>query len=203
MSRVSPLGHRFEAGPGVYTPAEDSWLLARVLDEAGPWEGARAADAGCGAGVQAVTLADRGARVAATDVVRPAAAATRANAAANGLADRVDALQADLLAPVPEGALDIVACNPPYLPESGVLEGPEAAALEAGEAGVDLALDLVRDLDRVLAPGGRAFLLASTRGDLEALDRGIREAGLAAEVRAEEAFPYERLQVREILRPGD
>lgn len=200
MTRTSPLGHAFEAPDPVYTPREDSWLLARALDEAGPWEGARAADAGCGSGVQAVTLAAAGATVVATDRLRAAAEATRANARANGVGGSVHAIQSHLLDPVGDGALDVVACNPPYLPASGALEGPEEAALESGEAGVKLSLALVADLDRVLAPGGLAFLVASTRADVEGLEAGLDEAGLAATVVAEESFPFERLQVRRLER---
>lgn len=200
MRRTSPLGHAFQVPEPVYTPREDSWLLARALDEAGPWHGARAADAGCGAGVQAVTLAARGARVLATDHLAEAARATRANARANDLGGRVDALQADLLAPVAPGTLDVVACNPPYLPASGALEGAEEAALESGAAGLDVSLDLVADLDRVLAPGGEAFLVASTRTDLDLLESGVADAGLEGTVVAEESFPFERLQVLRLRR---
>lgn len=200
MTRTSPLGHAFEAPDPVYTPREDSWLLARALDEAGPWEGARAADAGTGSGVQAVTLAAAGARVVATDRLRAAVEAARANARANAVGGSVHAVQAHLLDPLADGVLDVVACNPPYLPASGALEGPEEAALESGEAGVELSLDLVADLDRVLAPGGLAFLVASTRADVEALEAGLAGAGLASTVVAEESFPFERLQVRRLER---
>lgn len=201
MTRVSPEGHRFDHPDPVYTPAEDSWLLARVLAEAGPWTGARAADVGAGTGVQAVTLAAEGAgRVVATDRVREAVACTRANAAENGHQDRIDAVQANLLDPIASGSLDVVACNPPYLPESGAVTGAEAAALEAGDDGIAVARAFVADLARVLAPDGVAYLLASTRGDLEALDEAIGEAGLAGEVVAEEPFPFERLQVRRLER---
>lgn len=203
MRRVSPRGHAFEVPEEVYEPAEDSWLLALALDEAGPWEGARAADVGCGAGVQAVTLAAAGARVLAVDRLPAALRATRANAASNDLQGRVDPFRGDLLEATGPGWADVVACNPPYLPETGLLEGAEAAALEAGETGVETALALARDLDRVLAPGGRAYVVSSTVGDPEALEEGIREAGLAGEVVAEESFPFERLRVRELRRAGD
>lgn len=200
MKRVSPLDHEFEVPEAVYNPAEDSWLLAEALDEAGPWEGARAADVGCGAGVQAVTLADAGARVLAVDRLPAALRATRANARSIDLASRVDVVRSDLLTAAGPGWADVVACNPPYLPETGLLEGAEAEALEAGETGVETALALTRDLDRVLAPGGRAYVVSSTVGDPEGLEEGLAEAGLEGQVVAEESFPFEILRVREIRR---
>lgn len=200
MRRTSPLGHVFEAPGPVYTPREDSWLLARTLDEAGPWEGVRAADVGAGAGVQAVTLAASGARVVAIDRLREATRATRANARENELAPRVSVLQGNLLDALAPRRLDVVACNPPYLPASGALDGPEAAALESGASGLEASRALVADLDRVLAPGGVAYLVASTWADLESLGAAVAGAGLEDEIVAREAFPFERLQVRRLRR---
>lgn len=73
-------------------------------------------DLGSGSGVLAVAAAraDPQAVVRALDVSAAAVRSSTATAAANGVADRVVAEQADGLEDVAPGSLDLVLCNPPF-----------------------------------------------------------------------------------------
>ena len=103
----------------------------------------RIVDVGTGTGAIALALATRlpAATVTAIDVSPDALALAAENAAANGLADRVELLEGDLLAPVAGRRFDLVVSNPPYVaaeaevdPEVDGYE-PAALAVYAGRPG--------------------------------------------------------------------
>ncbi|MGC4155029.1 MAG: methyltransferase [Propionicimonas sp.] len=82
------------------TPADDTGRPAGL-----------AVDLGCGTGILATWLAQRGHDVLAVDVSRAACASARDTAAANGV--RVEVHRADRL-DVPPSSIDLVVCNPPF-----------------------------------------------------------------------------------------
>lgn len=110
----------FAIAPGrVFVPRPATEVLVqRALEWIGD-EPKRAADVGTGSGAIGVTLAVRkpAIEVWATDVSPEAVELTRRNAERLGVADRVHALEGDLLNPVPV-PVDIVVANLPYLPDS-------------------------------------------------------------------------------------
>lgn len=101
-------------------------------------------DAGSGAGAAALTLAVRveGVRVTGIELDAAAAGLARENADLNGLADRVEFFNGDILAPPPElvpGNFDHVMVNPPYMTDASGHPPPDAARKHAhveGEAGI-------------------------------------------------------------------
>jgi len=107
--------------PGVFVPRPETEILVDVaLERLAGSEAPLVADACTGTGVVALAIAQEhaGARVLATDLSPEAVALARENAAELGLA--VEALEGDLLESLPEalrGKLDLVTCNPPYVPE--------------------------------------------------------------------------------------
>jgi release factor glutamine methyltransferase len=88
-------------------------------------------DVGTGTGAIALALAARlaDASVTAIDLSPGALALAAENAAANGLADRVELLEGDLLAPVAGRQFDLVASNPPYVAPGDEVD-PEVADYE-------------------------------------------------------------------------
>ncbi|SDR71052.1 class I SAM-dependent methyltransferase [Agrococcus carbonis] len=117
-------------------------LLAH-LDEMA--DATHAIDLACGTGVLgiALALARPGVRVLATDASAAAVASTRASAEANGVADRVEALQADGLEGVPDRSAGLILLNPPF---------HVGAAVHTG-----IAERLIADAGRALAPGGELW----------------------------------------------
>ena len=140
-------------------------------------------DVGTGTGAIALALATRlpDATVTAIDVSPGALALAAENAAANGLEDRVELLEGDLLAPVAGRRFDLVVSNPPYVaagddvdPEVADYE-PAALAIYAGDRGRAILERLATDAPAALEPGGhlavelgagQAPWLAERLGDL-------------------------------------
>lgn len=106
-------------------------------------------DAGCGSGVNAVQMAQRGHTVRAVDFAEPVLEAARRNVAAAGVADRVTLGKEDLLAlSFPDGAFHAVLCW-------GVLM--HIAEVETA----------ISELARVVHPGGVLILSEINLGSLQ------------------------------------
>jgi release factor glutamine methyltransferase len=192
-------GFQLATHPEVYAPAEDTSLMLRALRAFDIGEGDGACDVGTGTGVVALAMARRGARVVAVDVNPHAARLARANAAANGLADRIAVVRGSLLAPL-RGPFDLIVFNPPYLPVEGESRAELARAWEGGAGGIGWAPLFVAGLHRALAPGGRALVLLSSLGDPRSFAELAVARGFLPEVVAEAKLPWELLQVFQVRR---
>ncbi|WP_066682719.1 peptide chain release factor N(5)-glutamine methyltransferase [Sphingomonas sp. CCH9-E2] len=172
-------------GPGVLVPRADSETLieAAVAHFAGSAGPGRVLDLGMGPGTLLLAaLAEwPGATGVGVDASDTALDYARRNAAALGIAERVDLRRGDWATDL-HGQFDLILCNPPYI---GVGEelGPEVrdheppAALFAGADGLDDYRRVIPDLPRLLAPGGIAVLeIGWTQG--EAVSALMRGAGL-------------------------
>ncbi len=162
VSRDTLLGGRVTLIQGArgYRAAIDPVLLAAAVPAKA---GERVLDAGAGAGAAALCLAHRvpGCRIMGLELQPEPAALARENAAANGVADRVEVLEGDLLSPpedIAAGGFDHVMTNPPHLEASQPAPphpGKRAAHLEG-------AADLAAWLDfclRMARPKGRVTLI--------------------------------------------
>jgi release factor glutamine methyltransferase len=140
--------------------AEAGWeFLATV-----PHESPSVLDFGTGSGCLAVSLAAKhsGARVCAVDVSPEALAVARENATRNQVADRIDFIESDGLAGLPENLrFDLVISNPPYIPtseieslEPEVREFDPRGALDGGEDGCRFYRLLAEKISRWLNAGG-------------------------------------------------
>jgi release factor glutamine methyltransferase len=141
-------------------------------------------DIGTGSGCLATTLAleHPAARVIATDVSREALAIAAENARRLG-ADRVEFVEASI---VPSGLppLDLIVTNPPYVPERDreslspdVRDFEPAQALFAGEDGLDIIHELLRQARAALKPGG-ALVMEIGAGQTATVTALVAEAGL-------------------------
>lgn len=104
-----------------------------------------AIDLGCGTGILAAMYARQNpaSRVTATDRSAAAVASARATARANGLEDRITALQDDAMSTLPAGSAQLVLLNPPFHLGASVHAGAGIKLFEAAA--------------RVLAPGGELW----------------------------------------------
>ncbi len=168
----------------VYEPAEDTHLLIGALAAERP-SGTWWADVGAGGGAVADAMRRAGARVVAIDINPRAAMDVRG--------DLLGALR---------GPFEVVAFNAPYLPSSEEerVEGWLDRAFHGGEGGVEVSERFVADLPRVLAPGGRAYLVVSSRADLDRLARAVASAGLRHEKVASARFFFEEIAVWRLVR---
>lgn len=123
-----------------YRAGLDAALLAAACDAEA---GARVVEAGCGVGAALLAAATRRPQSRFWGVERDAGAAAlaRHNVAANGLAERVEVLQADIAvgARLPGAPFDAALCNPPFFDDPKALRGPHPAKRGAYLADAGLA----------------------------------------------------------------
>ena len=159
-------GLRFEVSPAVLIPRpETEHLVEAALARLTADIPARLADVGTGSGAIAVALAHERplVEVDALDLSQPALQIAARNAAAHGVANRVRFLESDLLAAVAGERFAMIVSNPPYVPESELLE-PQvrdwepASALYAGPRGLSIYERLIPQAREALEPGGWLLL---------------------------------------------
>ena len=178
-------GRRFAVSSAVLTPRPETEGLVQLaierLDRKGIASGHALLDVGTGSGAIAVAvLAARGALVAvATDTSIDALALARENARPHGVSARLHLVACDLAASV-STRFPVVVANLPYIPSRQIPElEPEVAryeprqALDGGADGTEQIRRLIPELDRLLTPGGAAFLEIG-EGQADALERYTR-----------------------------
>ncbi|WP_165063559.1 peptide chain release factor N(5)-glutamine methyltransferase [Paludisphaera rhizosphaerae] len=160
---------RFDVSPAVLIPRpETEFLVMEFLAAVKGLESPSAVDVGTGSGCVAVASAKHcaGARFVAIDVSPDALAVARRNAERHEVADRIEFLQGDLLAPVADrGPFDVIVSNPPYIPSAvvdeldpGVRDFEPRLALDGGADGLDVIARLVDQAAPLLKPGGRLMM---------------------------------------------
>ncbi|PSP52842.1 methyltransferase [Halobacteriales archaeon QH_7_68_42] len=139
----------------VYDPAEDSELLADAVVE-GVAAGDLLLDVGTGSGYVARRARKAGAEVVGSEI--------NPHACEHAAEMGVPVVRADLTTAFRDDAFDAVAFNPPYLPEpeGGGWGDWLETAITGGEDGRAVVEPFLDDVGRVLAPGGRVYLLVST-----------------------------------------
>jgi release factor glutamine methyltransferase len=140
-------------------------------------------DVGTGSGCIAVSVAHElpDAHVVAGDLSPAALEVARHNARANGVESRITFVHSDLFAGIDaETRFDVIASNPPYVPECARLD-PELAwepqlAVRAGPRGLEVAQELLRQAPARLRPGG-LLVMEIGQGQAEAVADLARNAG--------------------------
>lgn len=141
---------------GAWTPVPAGVAQPRILD------------IGCGCGILTLMLAQRcpDARLTAVEISPEAMADAADNFRASPWADRISAVNADILTCAGHlGRFDLIVCNPPFFTES--LHAPDASRATArheGSFGVD---SLIRLAPSLLAPGGSLSFVAPVQRDSE------------------------------------
>jgi release factor glutamine methyltransferase len=158
----------FRVGPAVLIPRPETELLVVALLDLAKGRPASApiavADVGTGSGIIAVAVTKHlpGCRVTAIDQSAAALEIAWANAAAHGVAERIDLVQSDLFAAVEPGRqFDFIASNPPYISAAeweklpaDVRSFEPREALLAGPRGTEVIERLVPQAAERLKPGG-------------------------------------------------
>ncbi|GAA2364955.1 peptide chain release factor N(5)-glutamine methyltransferase [Dactylosporangium salmoneum] len=182
-------GLELAVGPGVFVPRFETelmveWALARLTPQA------RVVDLCSGSGAIALAVATRLPTTQVYCVERSEAALAWLRGNVTRLAPRVEVVVGDVADDAVlgglTGAVDMVLCNPPYVPESApvdveVAEYDPREAVFAGADGLDLMPAVARAAARLLRPGG---LLAIEHDDTqgESLPRLLRATGHFDEV---------------------
>ncbi len=178
ITGIAPFrGLELAVGPGVFVPRpETESVVQHAIDAllAVPHAEPLAVDLGSGSGAIALALAVEvpHSRVVAVENSPEAFTWTTRNVRRYG-DGRVRLVFDDLATALPEldGAVDVVASNPPYIPRDAVPRDPEvrlfdpAHALYSGVDGLDAVRALSMTAHRLLRPGG---VLVIEHGELQA-----------------------------------
>ena len=142
--------------PGVFHPGLflSSPLLLDAIEDLELETGSLVLDLGTGTGICAVSIAPKGARVAATDISPIAVRCARANVLINSLEDRVRVFEGDLFQPVEKQRFDLVVFNPPYYERKAERLGRIRMAWEKRAAQICARLGCASDFQRKSSPFG-------------------------------------------------
>jgi len=178
--------------PAVLIPRPETELLIDLAIAAGETIGGNSdqahwADLGTGSGAIALALAEGmpAAFIHAVDCSAPALEIAQQNAAAWGLAQRIQFYQGSWLEPLSalKGGLSGVVSNPPYIPTQMISElQPEVAlheprvALDGGADGLDCIRHLISTAPEYLRPRG-VLLLEMMAGQAQPVATLLRQSG--------------------------
>jgi release factor glutamine methyltransferase len=164
---------------------ETEHLVEKAAGIASSFRAPRIVDVGTGSGAIAITLAVKlpTAQIFATDISTPALTVARHNAERHGVADRMQFLEGDLLAPVAGKQFDLIVSNPPYVSQTDrnslsveVRDFEPAQALFAGSDGLSIYRRLIPAAFNALVSGG--FLaLEIGHGQQAAIEKLLCDAG--------------------------
>lgn len=199
--------------PGIFVPRPETELLVeeglRALGATRARDGERKAvvvDLCAGSGAVGLSMAHEDASVGvwAVDVDPAAACMAAENAARLGLSLRATVLCGDLFDALPaelRGGVDVVLCNPPYVPTPDMSSLPAEVAcfeprlaLDGGSDGLDVARRIAEEAPEWLKPGG---LLA-----MELDETRVRDGAALLEGAFEEVFVRRDLAGRERIAGG-
>ena len=156
-------GRWFSVTPDVLDPRPETETLIDVALQHGPFQ--RILDLGTGSGILAVTLAAEWGetRAIAVDISSEAIAIANKNAAAHGVADRVNLIVSNWYDAV-AGQFDLIVSNPPYITAVEMAElSPDVRnwepfiALTPGGDGLDSYRTIASSLSRFLSDDGLAL----------------------------------------------
>ncbi|WP_435745692.1 methyltransferase [Nocardioides sp. SYSU DS0663] len=183
--------------PRPWTAAQSAWA-AELLVEADPGPVLELCAGAGQIGLLAVHASDR--RLVCVDANPVACAWTLQNAAAAGMADRVEVRQGDLAVMVPPSeSYALVVADPPWVPAAETSRYPEdpLLAIDGGDDGLVVAAACVDVAAGRLARNGSLLIQLGTSEQVRAVD-----ATLAAdrELRLEEVRTFERGVVARFVR---
>lgn len=169
---------------GVYLPSDDTQLLIRVVSSE---SGERCLEIGFGSGVVLSTLSERFVMAVGTEVMPLSMAKEhRPSGGQIVLADGASCFR--------DGAFDLVAFNPPYLPSEGIRD----RTVDGGRGGIEVPIRLLGEALRVVRPGGKVLVVLSDADDLEGFRSTANGAGASVVEKLRKKLFYETLVVYEV-----
>lgn len=159
----------FRVTPDVLIPRPDTeTLVMEILDAVKGLSSPKVLDLCTGSGCVAIAVAKNcaAAHVTAVDISPAAIAIAGENAVRHHVETRVDLLESDLFATIPQGTkFDVIAGNPPYVP-SGEIDQLDAEvakheprlALDGGPDGLSVVHRIVNEAPKHSAPNGLLLL---------------------------------------------
>lgn len=195
MNSIEYTGLTFITPNSVYSPAEDSFLLAKYSKTLK----GKILDMGTGSGIQAIVNAKTNPnnQITAADVNPSTTTCAKQNAQVNDITN-IRFIQSNLFENITE-SFDGIIFNPPYLPEEDSSKDEELA-LSGGQTGRELTDKFIDQFPQHLNPNGTVLLLQSSINNVEKTKQKLLEKKFKAEIIDQESFFFEKLYVLKITR---
>jgi release factor glutamine methyltransferase len=186
--RIFHLGLELSVPEDVFPPAGDGSFHRLIRDEVRPSD--RVLDMGTGSGICALLAAATSSDVVAVDINPKAVAAAAANAARNGLGDRITVRESDVFSAV-DGTFDLLLFDPPFR----WFKARDLLELSTADENYRALTTFMTKAANYLRPGGRILIHFGTTGDIDYLYQLIDAAGFNKEVLATEQLTKDNLAV--------
>lgn len=192
------MGLRIDVFKEVYSPQEDSFMLAKHTHSL---QG-NILELGTGCGLSALANAHRNPSnyVLGVDISQRAVNNASYNARHNRIRNATF-LRSDLFSKIPNVRFDSILFNPPYLPEEK-REGENMLdlALYSGKDGRDATERFLKEAPAHLLPGGKLYLVQSSATNIPKTVEKAHSLGFSAEILEEQSFFFEKLCLLELSR---
>lgn len=176
----------------VYTPREDSLLLADVI-----WEFnnvGEVLDMGTGSGIQALIISKKAEKVLGVDINPDAVKIAKENARINNVKN-TDFIVSDLFDKV-NNKFNLILFNAPYLPVEDKMKGAEQWS--GGKTGRKVLERFAGDVKKYLKKDGIILIVISSLTGLEETKKLFNKYGFKVGVVRKKKIPWETLYVLEI-----
>ena len=189
IKRVWFGAFRFDITEDVFEPSEDTFLFAENLDIK---EDDFVLDVGAGCGILGILAAQKAKSVLSVDINPYAVSCAKHNSVLNGIRNKMDFLQTDLLKILSDKTLfDVILFNSPYLPsEPYELNTWIGRAWAGGATGRDVVDRFIPQAAVHLKNNGRILLLQSTLTNVDLTIQRFKEHHLKATVKANSKLPF-------------
>jgi release factor glutamine methyltransferase len=184
--RMWYLGVELYVPEDVFPPAGSGSFHRLVRDEVRPSD--CVLDMGTGSGISAILAALRSTCVVAVDINPKAVTAAAANAARNGVAERISFLESDVFDAV-DGTFDVVIFDPPFR----WFKARDLLELSTADENYRALTRFMTEARNHLRPGGRIMLNFGTSGDIDYLYHLLDRAGFNKEVLSTDSLSSEDL----------
>ena len=165
----------FKLSRATLIPRSDTETLVEHVLEYMNDEACEILDIGAGTGCVGISLAhyNKNARVTELDISAGALNTARENAEINGVSDRTEFINADILNEIPDGVYDIIVSNPPYIEtavigtlQTEVKDYEPLSALDGGEDGLTFYRRITEIAPKMLKENGLlAFEIGFDQGE--------------------------------------
>ena len=181
------LGFELVIPKGVYSPREDTFLLAANIPS-----GKRVLELGCGSGLVSLCASRKADTVLGIDINPLAIECARANAEKNKVMN-CKFMESNLFSNV-RGLFDVILFNAPYLPRADRFDdGIEALAWCGGKTGRETVSYSIKECADFLAPEGTVALVISSITGLEQVLALLKENSFSPSIAAREKIAFEEL----------
>ncbi len=150
---------RLVLSKNVYEPAEDSYLLAKAVQEKAF---GKVLDLGTGSGIQGITAALMGCDVTFSDIDENAVSCAKMNAELNKVKGKF--VKSDLFSKI-DGKFNTIIFNPPYLPSKK--GGKKVHSLDGGGDGREVIDRFLADYKEYVLPKHTILLIESSFNSFE------------------------------------